>query len=322
MKVILSLSLAILLSDFQACAALCTANLIGGNWNNAATWNCGRVPACGDDIFIPFGSIVTVSSNVNMSACGSPVNIFVAGELLFGSNRSISLPAGSCLGFFLLGTLVPSLNLFSTNTVLIGGVAEWSGTLLTLPVIGPAGIGCSAPLPVQLTGFDLENKQKEVVLHWESQSERDNDFYRLEVSANGEYWQELAIIDGAGTTTATTQYSYTDKNPFIGQSYYRLSQTDFNGQTQTLQSLSNTFYTGEYLVYPSLVNELLYIKGPEIENTRISIVNNLGEEVWLKGNLDGDKMLFNLSGLPNGNYFVRAHNESVSDVKRIVLLHR
>ncbi|MCE3296927.1 MAG: domain containing protein [Crocinitomicaceae bacterium] len=321
MKAFLFLSLAILLSNFQARAALCTANLIGGNWNNAGTWSCGRVPACGDDIFIPFGSIVTVSANVNMSACGSPVNIFVGGELLFGSNRSISLPAGSCLGFFLLGTLVPSLNVFSTNTVLIGGVTEWSGTLLTLPVIGPAGIGCSAPLPVQLTGFDLENKPKEVVLSWMSQGERNNDFYRLEVSSNGEYWQELAIIDGAGTTAETAAYSYTDKNPFTGEAYYRLSQTDFNGQTQILQSLSNTFYGGDYLVYPSLVKELVYVKGPEIENSRVSIVNNLGEEIWLEGIVEGDKMRFNLAGLPDGNYFVKAQNQNVSTVKRIVLIH-
>jgi hypothetical protein len=324
MKELLSYALTILFCaslNLEIFAALCTANLVGGNWNNAATWNCGRVPACGDEIVIPFGSVVTVTANVNMSACGAPVNIFVGGELVFASNRSISLPEGSCLGFFPLGTLVPSLNVMSTNTVIIDGVTEWTGTFLTLPVIGPAGIGCSAPLPVQLTTFDVENQEKQVVISWESVSERDNDFYRLEVSVNGEYWQELGIIDGSGTTTENTVYSFVDKKPFSGQSYYRLSQTDFNGQEKELQSISNTFYGGDYLVYPTQVNEMMYVKGPDLENSLVSLVNNLGEEIHMKGTPEADKMVFNLAVLPCGNYFVKVGNSNFSSIKRIVVLH-
>ena len=122
---------------FHINSATCTSTLIGGNWNNPLTWSCGHVPSCGDDIVIPFLSIVTVTANVNLSACPSPINISVSGELIFTSNKSISLPAGSCFEIQSLGIMNPSLNLFSTNLISIGGVPVWSGTLLTLPVVGP-----------------------------------------------------------------------------------------------------------------------------------------------------------------------------------------
>jgi hypothetical protein len=325
MRQLLSYALTILfgiLFNLQICAALCTANLIGGNWNNAVTWDCGRVPVCGDDVYIPFGSVVTITANINMSACESPVNTVVGGELVFTANCTISLPAGSCLGFLLLGTLVPSLDLGSTNYVIINGVTEWTGTLLTLPVIGPAGIGCDVLLPVSLTSFDVKNGEKEVVLNWESKSERDNDFYRLEVSANGQYWQELAVIDGSGTTTESKIYSFVDKKPFSGQSYYRLSQTDFNGEARELQSISNVFYGGDYLIYPTQVNELMYVKGPDLENSTVSLVNNLGEEISLKGTAESGLLAYNLAVLPCGNYFVKVRNGNFSAVKRIVVLHK
>ena len=217
--------------------------------------------------------------------------------------------------------MIPSLNLGSVNRVFIGGSTEWSGNLLTLPVICPAGIGCSDPLQVVLSNFDLENREKEIEISWESKSERNNDFYTLEVSVNGEFWQEIAQLDGAGMSSESTQYHFTDKQPLTGQSYYRLSQTDYNGERKVLQSMSNVFYGADYQVYPTLSDDYLFVKGPDVEHARVSLLNNLGEELLLEGAVEAGKLVFDLSEVPNGNYFLKVENSGISCMKRVVVIH-
>ena len=41
---------------------------------------------------------------------------------------------------------------------------------------------------------------------------------------------EMIRINGAGNTSTLLNYSTIDDNPYFGISYYRLKQTDFDGQ--------------------------------------------------------------------------------------------
>jgi len=63
----------------------------------------------------------------------------------------------------------------------------------------------------------------------------------LEKSKNGRDFQPLTKVQGSGTTTLSQEYSYTDTNPRLGLSYYRLSQTDYDGTTEVFKAISVVF---------------------------------------------------------------------------------
>jgi hypothetical protein len=97
----------------------------------------------------------------------------------------------------------------------------------------PFTIGSSSldnPLPVELTAFSAQQLQHGALLQWTTASELNNDYFTLEKSKNGFDFENLTIIKGAGKSVTQRQYEFMDKVPFKHKTYYRLKQTDFNGQ--------------------------------------------------------------------------------------------
>jgi len=85
------------------------------------------------------------------------------------------------------------------------------------------------PLPIELLSFTADVIDENVEIKWETASEINNDYYTVERSQNGENFETLAIVKGAGNSNQLLKYLTIDKDPFAGTSYYRLKQTDFNG---------------------------------------------------------------------------------------------
>jgi hypothetical protein len=85
------------------------------------------------------------------------------------------------------------------------------------------------PLPVELLSFDAEPCGGKVCTSWTTASEQNNDFFSVERSPDGISFEIAGIVDGAGTSTSVLNYAYTDNTPYSGISYYRLKQTDNNG---------------------------------------------------------------------------------------------
>lgn len=90
-------------------------------------------------------------------------------------------------------------------------------------------INVSPLLPVTLTAFNAALNNDKVQLTWSASQEINNRHYTIEKSDNGVNYIPLAQVPGAGTSYTVTNYSFTDKAPYGGNNYYRLSQTDFNG---------------------------------------------------------------------------------------------
>lgn len=89
----------------------------------------------------------------------------------------------------------------------------------------------ATPLPVELVSFTGAYEHPVVSLDWKTESELNNDYFTLERSASGLQFEELARIEGAGTTNDMQTYNYVDQSPFPNETYYRLKQTDFDGTT-------------------------------------------------------------------------------------------
>ncbi len=95
--------------------------------------------------------------------------------------------------------------------------------------ISVSSVNC-AILPVELLLFKANRVDDEVVIHWQTLSEKNNDYFVVERSKDGIYFEEIKRVKGAGNSYELKNYETIDENPSAELSYYRLKQTDFNGQ--------------------------------------------------------------------------------------------
>ena len=94
------------------------------------------------------------------------------------------------------------------------------------------------PLPVTLLNFSAHLKNSKTILSWTTASEINNNYFTLERSIDGEHFDLLKQIKGSGTSEIKNYYNADDETPLPGVSYYRLSQTDFNGASQIFPMVS------------------------------------------------------------------------------------
>lgn len=99
-------------------------------------------------------------------------------------------------------------------------------------------IGDPTNLPIELVSFTGDLEDGKVTLTWDVATQRDNDYFTIERSNDGNNFSEVGEVDGAGTTLDFKTYTLIDDKPLDGLSYYRLKQTDFNGAFETFIPLS------------------------------------------------------------------------------------
>jgi hypothetical protein len=88
----------------------------------------------------------------------------------------------------------------------------------------------TVPLPIELTHFTASViNNKEVKLEWSTESEINNDFFSVQRSKDGITWEEIEQVPGNLNSNSLVEYTTTDPHPYPGNSYYRLAQTDING---------------------------------------------------------------------------------------------
>ena len=115
-------------------------------------------------------------------------------------------------------------------------------------------------VPVEWQSFEAEynTNDQSVNCKWSTASEVDNDYFTIQRSIDGERWLDLGTVDGSGTSHNLNKYAYVDKSPPRGLSYYRIQQTDFNGESKhsEIRSVSRE---NAFQLYPNPANELLTI---------------------------------------------------------------
>ena len=164
------------------------------------------------------------------------------------------------------------------------------------------------PLPIELLSFDAQLENKATHLTWQTATERDNDFFTVERSANGIDWEVLELIDGAGVSNELLHYETYDNYPLKGISYYRLKQTDFDGKAtySDIKSISNT---EELMVLPNPGNGIFYVSGLSDRKENQVIVMDVTGKI-IANYITEDAMLqMNLEDHPAGIYYVKVNEE-------------
>lgn len=147
-----------------------------------------------------------------------------------------------------------------------------------------AAHACSALLPVELIDFSGKKVEDAVQLYWQTATETNNDFFTLERSADGRNFEAITTVQGAGTTSIASNYSYLDKTPNAGVNYYRLWQTDFDGQRENLGTITlNVDFTDKIHLFPNPVDgEVINLsyEAPEDRSVELMLRDIAGRMLW------------------------------------------
>jgi hypothetical protein len=161
-----------------------------------------------------------------------------------------------------------------------------------------------------------------VSIQWQTLSEKNIDYFTIERSLDGVNFEEIKRVKGAENSYELKNYDAIDENPSNEIIYYRLKQTDFNGQYQysyienidadnskssissvapnpTTSSISFDFYTP---VKGELSYDVTDLTG------RILLSKN---ETLEEGN---SKKSISVDELPDGIYFLKVRFEKTNFV--------
>lgn len=127
----------------------------------------------------------------------------------------------------------------------------------------PLGINCPiVVLPVEIIDFSGLSNEVGNVLHWSTASEHESAYFTLERSTDGKEWEKIHMETSAGNSTVLQNYSFVDVRFEQKINYYRLSQTDTDGETK------------KYHQFVAIDN-----RESDLMNPRVKIVNILGQEI-------------------------------------------
>jgi photosystem II stability/assembly factor-like uncharacterized protein len=118
-------------------------------------------------------------------------------------------------------------------------------------------------VPVELTGFKAELRNLNVLLSWQSATEKNNMGFEIQRSKNKVHWEVIGTVSGKGTTSERQNYSFEDTNIENQMYFYRLKQIDYNGLFKYSNIIEIKIYLNNFELfqnYPNPTNPTTIIK--------------------------------------------------------------
>lgn len=312
--------------------------------SNAATVFPGVLLGSGQILYAGVDSIAaatTLTSDLTLDAQGDPNAVFIIkihGAFSTAANSIVNLVNGAsacnvfwsvegaistATGTTMRGTLIANNAAISlaAGSTLEGRALSTTGAV---SVDGTtANVGCGfAILPLELLSFTGVCDKQHVVLKWSTATETNNKYFEVERSAEGTNWQVVGTVEGAGSSSLLHTYSLTDESPGQATAYYRLKQTDFDGNYKYGFVVSvgkcSSGASDNLTLYPipSTGRFDVVFTGDISQVLSIEVFNSQGEKVY--GSI-GFQSKIDLSGQAPGVYFVQLYLDSKTIHQQIVV---
>lgn len=207
----------------------------------------------------------------------------------------------------------------TTGTTAAGTVVN--NTALT--TYSPFTLGSSStlnPLPVDLLSFNAKVLDNIISINWATASEINNDFFTIEKSIDGINWFNIATVKAASNSEVINNYTAVDQNPVSGLQYYRLTQTDVNGQSKTYDKIFVNIETVKpsVIAYPNPCADWLSVDLDATENSTVRVLNAFGQIVITESSSDQSVLKLDLSTLPAGVYHLELSVNGMISTSKIV----
>ncbi len=189
-------------------------------------------------------------------------------------------------------------------------------------VVCIGAINVEVPLPVELLYFSAACNPADRMLHWSTASESNNDYFTLERSSNGTVFNSIGAVNGGGNTNQLMNYFFTDTDPLSGTAYYRLGQTDFNGNKNYLDVIASNCEKNpdEVSINPNPTHgtfQVSFVSALTSGEHKVTICNALGKIIFETSHANTTSI--DLSGQPAGVYMLKIQSVEKTYNKKIVL---
>jgi hypothetical protein len=189
--------------------------------------------------------------------------------------------------------------------------------------------GGSSALPVELIEFAARGIDgHQAVLDWTTASEINNSHFMLERSYDGEHFEEVARVEGTGTTQEVINYNFVDETISKVERvvYYRLHQFDFDGQNEysTVRVVEfDNLQEDAVHVYPNPARDAVYVRVDtrSEEEVTVELVNLSGQVLHTEVITSGDHSAstrLDLTEYQSGIYFVQVKSSTSNYFYKIV----
>lgn len=182
-------------------------------------------------------------------------------------------------------------------------------------------------LPVELSSFNAVRDGQDAVLQWATASETNNSGFSVQQLRNGTF-QEIAFVNGAGTTNQAQQYTHRVRELDAGTYTFRLEQVDFDGTATPSPSvevsipLATSFALMAAYPNPFQTTATLSLEVRETQEVSVALYNILGQRV--RSLFDGtvragtpQSLTIDGSDLPSGVYVYRVQGRTFSATRQV-----
>jgi hypothetical protein len=233
-------------------------------------------------------------------------------------------PVGTNLG--LTNTSWPTADSY----ISYGGIANLWGTTWTEAEVNAAGFGAglsakrsngdlhvdhyritiysTSTLPIELLEFGAETQGTKVKTHWVTATETNNSHFIVERSINGDDFQEIGRLAGAGNSVVPLAYEFDDMNPVTGTLYYRLKQVDFNGDFSYSQIVPVVFDLNNSVVQvypnPSTTGIFNFLQTDNCPINEVAVFTSEGKLIRTVIVPEGQNPIVSIEGEADGSYYL------------------
>jgi hypothetical protein len=158
--------------------------------------------------------------------------------------------------------------------------------------------------------FNLTAYDNAIDLRWQSMTEDQNAYFRIERSFNGTDWFVIGTVPGSGTTFDPNAYLFTDAAPLPGKNYYRIMDVDSSGNEFVGPTMFHDYTTMtvcDFVVYPNPADNylLMYWEDcPPAAEWTVRLVSQSGHSMMTQVT-DGSQFLqLDVTSFPTGLYKV------------------
>ncbi len=277
--------------------------LMWGHDNTALTSTTSAVGTAVDGTVIQerLSRIWRVAKSGDLGAISMSINFSGLPENPLGSNLRLMIDRDG--DGFADNDVTPIEGSVSNDIAVFSNVNFQDGDRFTL-----GNTDQSIPLPIELIAFGTRPMKDQVMINWTTGSELNNDFFTVEKSIEADQWDEVTKIQGAGTTARETYYQTIDRNPINGISYYRLKQTDFDGQF-SYSEVSLVIFSGisqSIVVSPNpSVGIFKIYSETELKPGLIALFDISGQRIFDRIDNSDNGLYVDLTDTPNGVYLLK-----------------